>query len=111
LPAWVYALFEPGAASAAVPAGDAPPRFGIQGVYPNPFNSAARIRCETDRAADTQLSVFDSTGREVLRRNIGRTEPGPREITIGAGGLPSGIYIGRLTAGNRSSLCRMALIR
>ncbi len=111
LPAWGYAVFEARAASSARPERDVPARFGIQGVYPNPFNSTARIRCATDRAADTQLSVFDSTGREVLRRNIGRPVPGSHEITIEAGGLPSGMYIGRVTAGNRSSFCRMALIR
>lgn len=108
---WGCAVFESRAASSAGPELDVPSGFGIQRVYPNPFNSAARIRFAMDRAADTRLTVLDSTGREVQRRNLGRSEPGSHEITIEAGGLPSGMYIGRVTAGNRSSFCRMAIIR
>ena len=50
--------------------------------------------------------------REGSERGVGgRPEPGSHEITIDAEGLPSGLYIGRLTAGIRFASVRMTLIR
>ncbi len=111
LPDWGYAVFESRAASSARPDRDAPSRFGIQRIYPNPFNSAARISFTIDRAADTRLTVFDSAGREVQELSAGRAEPGFHDIAFDAGGLPSGLYIARLTSGRRSASGRMMLLR
>ncbi|MBN2541374.1 hypothetical protein JXI42_00755 [bacterium] len=93
-----------------------PTGFGIN-TYPNPFNSSCRIEIygikacnnETDPHQDWKLEIFDIRGNMVtslpldLRNN---------EILWDASNLSSGVYLGRLCSGNKTtSLQKMLLVK
>jgi hypothetical protein len=50
-------------------------------------------------ASDVKLSVFDLLGREVAVLVNEKKAPGSYEVKFDASGLPSGVYLYRLTAG------------
>ncbi|MCX6641736.1 MAG: hypothetical protein NTW14_14820 [bacterium] len=93
-----------------------PENLVVLGIYPNPFNPATTIRFTLPQAAQVSLQVFDINGRFVgahgMRPSGGGGSEGARraplqeawypagshEITFDASGLPSGIYLYRLTA-------------
>lgn len=76
------------------------PDFGLQHVYPNPFNSSAMVTFRMNAPGAVDLMLFDMTGR--LVRTITRDEfaAGEHRVPLSAAGLPSGIYFLRLAADN-----------
>jgi hypothetical protein len=79
--------------------------------YPNPFNPATTISYALPRTADVALTVFDVLGREVRRLASGTKPTGTYEVTFDASGLPSGIYLYRLQAGDYVETKRMVVVR
>jgi len=83
-------------------------------VYPNPFNPTTVISFQLQVASQVKLDVFDIHGRNVRARRAsslsrsgttpitGNYSPGAHHITFDGSGLPSGIYIYRLTADKMS---------
>ena len=87
---------------AAVPAGNvqgAPLDYVLEGSFPNPFNASTTIRFGLPESAPVRLAVYDALGREVARLIDAVLEPGRHEVRFDASGLPSGVYVARLTAG------------
>ncbi len=81
--------------------------------YPNPFNPTTVIRFNLPQAAKVQLDVFDVGGRRV-GVDLASTRvysPGAHEITFDGSGLPSGVYIYRLTAGEYTASGKMVLMK
>ncbi len=62
-------------------------------------------------ASHVQLLVYDVMGREVARLVDGAMAAGNHHATWGASGLPSGVYLYRLTAGDFSQTKRMTLLK
>ncbi|MEM6784611.1 MAG: T9SS type A sorting domain-containing protein [Bacteroidota bacterium] len=58
-----------------------------------------------------RLAVYDVTGREVARLVDGTVEAGTHTATFEASGLPSGVYVLRLSADGRAETHRMVLAR
>ncbi len=90
----------------------------VCGIYPNPFNPITAIRFKLPQAAKVTLEVFDVNGRRM--RTDARTTtllqdalypPGIHEIIFDGGGLSSGIYIYRLTAGEYRMSGKMVLMK
>ncbi len=82
-------------------------------VYPNPFNPTTVIRFDLPHAAKVKLDVFDVGGRRV-GVDLASTRvysPGAHEITFDGSGLPSGVYIYRLTAGEYTASGKMVLMK
>jgi hypothetical protein len=98
--------------------------------YPNPFNPATEIRFSvpTPVANDgvdaggaagwVTLKVYDLLGREVAVLVDERKDPGTYTVTFNAhasggrsGGLASGVYLYRLTAGGSTITRRMLLTK
>lgn len=84
-------------------------KFALQQNYPNPFNPATIIKyslpaVKTRNTLSVQLKIFDILGREVRTLVNKKQSPGNYQIQFDAssastaGGLPSGVYIYRLTA-------------
>jgi acyl-homoserine lactone acylase PvdQ len=74
------------------------PPFGIRAVYPNPSAGQATVAFAAE--GEATVEVFDALGRRVAVLWDG---PVAADATAGldAGALPSGVYLVRLTAGER----------
>ena len=62
-------------------------------------------------ASGVRLVVYDVRGREVARLVDGGLPAGVHRVRFDAVGLPSGVYIYRLTAGAFVETRRMVLLR
>jgi hypothetical protein len=79
--------------------------------YPNPFNPTTVIRFELPSASEARLTVFDLLGREVAVLVKEARGPGSHEVQFDAAGLPSGLYLYRLTAGSVVQTRKMLAIK
>ena len=95
-------------------------KFSLQQNYPNPFNPATIIKyslpaVKTRNTLSVQLKIYDILGREVRTLINKKQSTGNYQVQFDATGLPSGVYIYRLTAigGNISSkqTRKMVLLR
>ena len=98
-----------GAAESEEEAG--PGAFALGAAYPNPANGSVTVPLVLDATADVRLVVYDVLGREVAVLANGALDAGPHEATLDASGLPSGVYLVRLTAGNRVATQRVTVLR
>ena len=91
---------------------EAPQAAPLLSVSPNPFNPRTTIRYDLPEAAQVTLEVFDING---CRVGVGlaptRLNAGEQSLTFDGSGLPSGIYVYRLTAGELSASGKMVLLK
>ncbi len=73
-------------------------------AFPNPFNSRCRI--ELGNAAGGLVEIFTKDGRRVME-----IESSLDHVDIDASGLPSGIYLYKVTADNLRSSGKVTLIK
>jgi hypothetical protein len=78
---------------------------------PNPFNPATRIAFTLPAPADMRLDVLSLNGRLLSTLAQGSFEAGTHEVDFNAAGLPSGLYVYRLTTGAHSLQRSMLLLR
>jgi hypothetical protein len=69
----------------------------IEGNYPNPFNPATTIRYSLATSSRMSLVVFNVLGQQVATLVDGIQEEGYHEAVFNGTGLPSGVYMCRLT--------------
>lgn len=86
-------------------------RFGIDRVYPNPFNPVTTLRFTLDGPAAATVEVFDVRGRRVVTLFSGRLPAGPHELAWNAADQASGVYFVRLTAAGRAVTRRLVLLK
>jgi hypothetical protein len=88
-----------------------PSAFALHQNYPNPFNPKTVISYQSPVASRVRLVVYDMLGREVATLMDGMMGPGRHEVPFDATGLASGIYMYRLTAGERVESRKMLLMK
>ena len=92
-----------------------PANFELMQNFPNPFNPATRIMYTLASKSYVQISVYNILGQLVRKLVHQLKEAGNYSIEFDASGLPSGVYIYRLSAsGNAGSFVRsrkMILLR
>ncbi len=88
-----------------------PEEYSISAVYPNPFNSAAKIDFETPQNSFISLSVYDLSGRLVERLVQGRYRAGRYNAVFDGSDLPSGLYVARLEADAVSVSRKVMLVK
>jgi len=88
-----------------------PGRFSLEGNYPNPFNPQTTIRYALPQAAEVELTVYDVLGREVAVLVSEQQAAGRYEQVFSAAGLPSGLYMYVLQAGDNRATGKMLLVR
>jgi hypothetical protein len=94
------------------PSGAGAPRaFSLEQNYPNPFNPATKIRYALPEAGAVRLVVTNLLGQEVAVLADGRQDAGEHEATFDASGLPSGVYLYRITAVGFTQERKMLLMR
>jgi len=86
--------------------------FGLEGVHPNP--SAGRtlsVYFTLPSAEHATLEVMDVAGRRVLSREVGSLGAGPHAVDLARDRvLPAGVYLVRLTQGERAHTARAAVV-
>jgi len=84
--------------------GDAPEiptNTGISNVYPNPFNPSLTIRYELKEALPVSFKIYNARGQMVQSYDLGTKEAASYDLIWDATGLPTGIYLIRMQAGNK----------
>ncbi len=88
-----------------------PDRFELGAVFPNPAADRVTFTYRLAEAARVEVGLFDIAGREVDRL-IERTQiPDTYEVSYDASHLPAGLYLIRLTAGDRVETRGLTIVR
>jgi Secretion system C-terminal sorting domain len=90
--------------------------FNLEQNYPNPFNPSTKIKFTipfdgTYRTTSVQLIVYDVLGNEIATLVNEEKATGNYEVEFIASGLPSGIYIYKLTSGALIQSKKMILLK
>lgn len=89
-----------------------PAKTILLGNYPNPFNSSTLIQFESSGPDEVHFVIYDLLGRPVATLANGGMGPGRHEILFNGEGLPTGVYLCRLsTSSGGSEIIRLLLIR
>jgi len=86
-------------------------QFNLAQNYPNPFNPYTHIRFELPQAGLVKLSVYDLLGHEVQTLVHERMPAGAQQIVFDGAGLPSGVYLCRLSFNNHSLTRKILLVK
>lgn len=78
--------------------------------YPNPFNPETAISFTLGEAAAIRLEVFDALGRRIQLLAEGTHPTGTHHYRFQATGLPSGLYLTRLSVENGPTQIRNMLL-
>jgi len=105
---WNVVVVPPAAVGDSRPA--RPADYGLS-VSPNPFNPSTAVSYELRASSYVSLRAYDTSGREVATLVDGWKKAGVHEVTFDASGLPSGIYLARLTAGDVTQVQKLVLLK
>jgi hypothetical protein len=76
-----------------------PTVYSLEQNYPNPFNPSTVLRYQLPGVSWVRLAVYDVLGREIAILSNERKNAGTYQVRWDASGLPSGMYICRMSAG------------
>lgn len=79
--------------------------------YPNPVQEQATIEYTLPEAKKVRLAVYDVLGRRVAVLEDDRMEAGRHRVRLEAARLSSGIYFGRLEAGEQTRTRKITVVR
>ena len=85
--------------------------YKLYPAYPNPFNQETNISYSLPKSSNVRLMVFDVNGVEVARIVEEWQSAGTYSVNFKGGGLSSGVYFARLTAGDFNETCKLLLIK
>jgi aminopeptidase N len=86
--------------------------FSLGPVYPNPFNSTARIPFVLNHAGRAVLRVYDVNGRLVKTLADATFTPGRHEVELSAEpALSSGLYLVTLESGAQRRIAKALLVK
>jgi hypothetical protein len=74
-----------------------PSAYTLGQNYPNPFNPSTAIRFDLPLRSFVTLKIYDVVGREIATLLNGYKEAGTHELKFDASGLPSGVYLYRIS--------------
>jgi carboxypeptidase T len=85
--------------------------YALNQNYPNPFNPVTVISFELPLTGNVSIKVYNSLGEEVTTLINGVIEAGRHKVEFNGAGLPSGLYLYKLTAGENQIVKKMMLIK
>jgi hypothetical protein len=94
-----------------VPETTMPSQFSLSQNYPNPFNPSTKFEFQIPRGGLVTLRVFDLRGREAAIVVHEELNAGLHQFEWNANGLPSGMYLYRLEAGQWIETKKLVLIK
>lgn len=88
-----------------------PNNFSLKQNYPNPFNPSTVISYQVPTDGTVMLKIYNITGEEV-RTLVNENKPaGKYEVIFDASGLPSGVYLYKISTGNFVQVKKMLLMK
>ncbi len=91
--------------------GEVPGAFRLEENYPNPFNPATTIEFALTNASRAVLDVYDVLGRHVATLVDEPLAAGEYRVQFDGSGLPSGVYVYRLSTADRQATRSMLLLK
>lgn len=88
-----------------------PQRFKLEQNYPNPFNPVTTISFSIPESSPVKLSVYDVSGREISVLVNESLKAGIYKVNFDAGGLPSGVYYCKMSAGDFAETKKLVLVK
>ena len=89
-----------------------PDGYLLENAYPNPFNPSATIGFAVDETQAVRVTLHDALGRAVRTLYTGTVPAGTRqEAQIDGAGLPSGLYLVRMTGADFTATRRVTLLK
>ena len=88
-----------------------PTEVALSANYPNPFNPETTIRYVLPQAGNVRLAVYDLLGHEVAVLVDEPKPAGHHATRFDAGDLPSGAYVYRLQAQDKTIVRTMMLVK
>ncbi len=88
-----------------------PEKFILYQNYPNPFNSSTTIPYHLNIPGDVELSIYDITGRELLRIVKKKQQPGSDTVRLDMSDYSSGLYLYQLRVGKNSQTKKFLFIQ
>jgi hypothetical protein len=85
--------------------------FALGQNYPNPARGETTIPFSLPAAGDVAFTLYDLAGREVAMPLAGNVRAGANRLTVDCSGLPPGIYMYKLEAGDNVAVRRLAVVR
>lgn len=88
--------------------------FRLEQNYPNPFNPSTMITYSIPQEVSgslVSLRIYDLLGREIAALVNGAQSLGNYRVSFDASGIPSGVYIYSLKAGNHTISKKMTLTK
>ncbi|MFZ5432977.1 MAG: T9SS type A sorting domain-containing protein [Calditrichota bacterium] len=79
--------------------------------YPNPFNPSTTIRFGVPVASEISIDIYDILGRHVASLLNTMVPPGVHTLIWDCSSCPSGMYVVRMQAGQRTFLNKMLLMK
>lgn len=90
---------------------DSPHSFELKQNYPNPFNPSTTISYSIPENAEVTLEVYNAVGQRVETLVSGVQNAGSHSVSFDASNLSSGVYLYKLTSGNRVQVNKMLLVK
>ncbi|TAK51756.1 MAG: T9SS type A sorting domain-containing protein [Bacteroidetes bacterium] len=88
-----------------------PTAFALKQNYPNPFNPTTRIVYSVPGESKIRLEVYDMLGRSVATLVDEVKQAGEYAATFDGAGLPSGIYVAKLSSDEILLVRKMMLVK
>jgi hypothetical protein len=86
--------------------------LSLAGFHPNPATSQLNVRLTLPRPEPVRLEILDLSGRRLIVREIDNLGQGAHDVSLGgAGALPAGVYMIRLSAAGRTVTAKGAVLR
>jgi len=80
-------------------------------VWPNPVSGRAALAFTLAAPADGSLALYDVLGREVMVVDAGRLDAGAHRLPLDVSRLSAGMYVWRLTLGDRAETGQLTVVR
>ena len=87
-----------------------PATFSLEQNYPNPFNPSTTIEYALDAPCYVELAVYNMAGAKITTL-VSEYQPVGRHMVVWRSDVPSGTYLYRLVANERSTTRYMTLVR
>jgi hypothetical protein len=88
-----------------------PAEFSLLQNYPNPFNPSTQVTFALPRESHVLLELYNMLGERVMTVVDASRPAGYHTVTVDAGNLSAGVYLYRLTAGERVMARKMLLVK
>jgi hypothetical protein len=80
-------------------------------TFPNPTDGETTLQFYLPEKSLVRFTVFDILGNEVFQGLKGYMETGLQTIELDLTGFPAGVYVGRLSAGDKSGSAIMIVAK